>query len=158
MAWRYWAGGIAAVLIAAAGWLIFSGEARPEAVLPAAPAIAQAAAQTTAAAAADEPLPAAPERSREQKRFDRYDKDRNAAITREEYLVPRHKAFAKLDRDGDGRLSFDEWAVKTTDRFATADRDRSATLTAAEFATTRPKRSAKPRCVCPAAAATENDE
>lgn len=158
MAWRYLAGGVAALLMAAAGWLIFSGEARPDTVLPAAPAIAQSAAQATAAPAGDDPLPAAPERSREQKRFDRYDKDRNATITREEYLAPRRKAFVKLDRDGDGRLSFDEWGVKTTDRFATADRDRSATLTAAEFATTRPKRSAKARCVCPAAATSDNDD
>ncbi len=155
--WRYLAGGAAALLMVAAGWLIFSGQARPDAVLPAsAPAVRQP--QAGVAGDPEAALPAAPERSREQKRFDRYDKDRNATITRDEYFAPRRKAFAKLDKDRDGRLSFDEWAVKTTDRFADADRDRSATLTAAEFATTRPKRSAKPRCVCPAAAPAETEE
>ncbi|KQT32985.1 histidine kinase [Sphingomonas sp. Leaf412] len=148
--WRYVAGGIAALLMTAAGWLIFSSQARPDSPLPAMPA--QAAGPSTPVAA-DDPavaLPAAPERSREQKRFDRYDKDRNAGIAREEYLAPRRKAFAKLDVNGDGRLSFEEWAVKTTDRFAAADRDGSGVLTAAEFATTRPKRAAaRPRCVCP---------
>ena len=155
--WRYLAGGAAALLMVAAGWLIFSGQARPDAVLPAsAPAVWQP--QAGVAGDPEAALPAAPERSRGQKRFDRYDKDRNATITRDEYFAPRRKAFAKLDKDRDGRLSFDEWAVKTTDRFADADRDRSATLTAAEFATTRPKRSAKPRCVCPAAAPAETEE
>lgn len=156
--WRYVAGGVAALLMTAAGWLIFSGQARPDRILPATAPPAQVAPATAEADGEENGLPAAPERSREQKRFDRYDKDRNATVTREEYLAPRRKAFAKLDANRDGRLSFDEWAVKTTERFAGADRDRSATLTATEFATTRPKRSAKPRCVCPAAATTESDE
>src|SRR3546814_9223897 len=50
--------------------------------------------------------PAAPEASeqkREERRFNRYDKDRDEAITREEYLASRRKAFAKLDVNGDGR-------------------------------------------------------
>ena len=64
-----------------------------------------------------------PERSREQKRFARYDKDRDAGVTREEYLAPRRKAFVKLDKDGDGKLSFEEWAVRTTERFAAATPD-----------------------------------
>ena len=147
--WRYVAGGVAALLMTAAGWLIFSSQARPDSPLPMAPVQA---AVTTGAAARDDatvPVPAAPDRSREQKRFDRYDKDRNGGIAREEYLAPRKKAFAKLDTNGDGRLSFDEWAVKTNDRFVAADRDRSGVLSAAEFATTRPKRAAaRPRCVC----------
>ena len=98
----------------------------------------------------DAVLPEASERTREQKRFDRYDKDRDATVTREEYLASRRKAFAKLDANGDGRLSFDEWAAKTVARFATADTDRSNTLTAVEFATTAPRRKARPSCVCPA--------
>ena len=154
--WRYLAGGVAALLMAGAGWLFFAGQARPDAAVPPMPAPLAA----TAPAVAEQPepdLPAAPERSREQKRFDRYDKDRDARITREEYLAPRRKAFAKLDTNGDGRLSFDEWAVKTTTRFAGADADRSGVLTAAEFATTRPKRgnAARPRCVCPATPSAE---
>lgn len=92
---------------------------------------------------------AAPERTREEKRFDRYDKDRDGLITREEYLLSRRKAFARLDRNGDGRLDFEEWAIKTSERFATADANRSRTLDRAEFATTAPKRKARPACLCP---------
>ena len=146
--WRYLVGGVAALLLVGAGWLIFNGEAHPDA-LPARPVAARPAEgldQTDVAAAS---LPEAPARSREQKRFDRYDKDRDSRITRDEYLVPRHKAFAKLDTNGDGRLSFAEWAIKTTTRFAEADRDHSGTMDAAEFATTAPKRkAARPACRC----------
>ncbi len=155
--WRYVAGGVAALLMAAVGWLLFRSEARPEATLPARPAPAAARPQDPATEMRAM-LPEAPERSREQKRFDRYDKDRDASVTREEYLAARRKAFAKLDVNGDGRLTFDEWAVKTSQRFATADADRSGALTATEFATTRPKRSAtRPRCVCPQPAETSDD-
>lgn len=153
--WRYLAGGVAAVLMIAAGWLLFHGEARPDAVLPEAP---QAMPRPGAVDSAMEapPLPEAPARSREQKRFDRYDKDRDAAITREEYLASRRKAFAKLDVNGDGRLAFDEWAVRTTTRFAEADKDRSGTLGAEEFATTAPKRRARPACRCPQPAGADD--
>jgi Ca2+-binding EF-hand superfamily protein len=156
--WRYLAGGAAALLFTAAGWLLFRSEARPEPVLPSAPR--PAAVATAAVAAADVALPAASERTREQKRFDRYDKDRNASVTREEYLAARRKAFAKLDTDRDGRLTFDEWAAKTTQRFATADKDKSGALTATEFATTRPQRKtpARPRCACPQPAADTSDD
>lgn len=152
--WRYLAGGVAAILMVTAGWLIFGGQARPEPLLPEQP---QAAAVQEAGAEPDQqaPLPAASERTREQKRFHRYDKDRDASIAREEYLAPRRKAFAKLDANGDGRLTFEEWAVKTTTRFAAADGDKSGTLDAAEFATTKPKRSARPACRCPAPAEAE---
>lgn len=153
--WRYLVGGVAALSMVGAGWLIFNGQAHSDPALPAAPREAGAAVTVQA----DDPavtLPEAPARDREQKRFDRYDKDRNGRITREEYLVSRRKAFAKLDTNGDGRLSFDEWAIKTTTRFAEADRDRSTTLDAAEFATTAPKRkAARPACRCPAPAANE---
>ncbi|WP_341207162.1 EF-hand domain-containing protein [uncultured Sphingomonas sp.] len=146
--WRYLVGGVAALLLVGAGWLIFNGEAHPDAPLNAV-GVAQsggASPQTDTDVAS---LPEAPARSREQKRFGRYDKDRDGRITRDEYLVPRRKAFAKLDSNGDGRLSFDEWAIKTTTRFADADRDRSGAMDAAEFATTAPKRKApRPTCRC----------
>lgn len=155
--WRYVAGGVAALLMAAVGWLLFRSEARPDVVLPARPpSLSTRPAKAEAEMRAM--LPEAPERSREQKRFDRYDKDRNASVTREEFLVARRKAFAKLDVNGDGRLTFDEWAAKTTQRFATADADRSGALTAAEFAATRPKRSAtRPRCACRQPTDTSDD-
>ncbi|WEK43051.1 MAG: EF-hand domain-containing protein [Candidatus Sphingomonas colombiensis] len=151
--WRYAVGGIAALLMVAAGWVLFHGDAARDPMLPPPPAPAQA-------LASDEALPEVPEataRTREQKRFDRYDKDRDGRVTREEYLASRRKAFAKLDTNGDGKLSFDEWAVKTITKFADADHDRSGALDRAEFATTAPKRRPKPKCVCaPAPAAAED--
>ncbi|WP_448664404.1 histidine kinase [Sphingomonas sp. CJ20] len=146
--WRYLAGGAAVLLLGVAGLFLFRGSASPGPTLPAAPV-------ALAAAAPDEdPLPdeapSASAKTREQKRFDRYDKDRNDGISREEYLASRRKAFAKLDTDHDGRLSFDEWAAKTIGKFAGADADKSGVLTRAEFATTAVKRSParKPACVC----------
>lgn len=137
--WRYLIGGVAALSLVGAGWLIFDGNAHRDARSTEIAAAPSGAADAQGAPPAA-PLPEAPARSREEKRFGRYDKDRNGRITREEYLAPRRKAFAKLDTDGDGRLSFDEWAAKTTTRFAEADHDHSGVLDPAEFASTAPKR------------------
>ena len=93
--------------------------------------------------------PSADPKSKEEKRFDRADKDKNGTITLAELVEPRRKPFAKLDLDRDGKLSFEEWAVRTIDKFAEADADKSKGLTRAEYATTAPKpRKAKPACSC----------
>lgn len=143
--WRYLTGGVAAAALVGAGALFLTSGPASQAVLPA---------QSQARAGAAEPLPdAAPEatdRTREQKRFDRYDKDRDGTVTREEYLAQRRKAYARLDTNGDGQLSFDEWAVKATTKFASADADKSAGMSPAEFATTAVKRKSRPRAAnCP---------
>ncbi|OWK32982.1 EF-hand domain-containing protein [Sphingomonas mucosissima] len=156
--WRYLAGGLAALLMVAAGWSIYSGRARTDPMLPPPPP-PSAMSSVQEPGAVEAPVPEASERTREEKRFDRYDKDRDSRITREEYLASRRKAFAKLDADGDGRLSFEEWAAKTTAKFTTADRDKSGMMDRAEFATTAVKRKAKakPKCVCPAGGAAEEE-
>ncbi|WP_242095792.1 MULTISPECIES: EF-hand domain-containing protein [unclassified Sphingomonas] len=150
--WRYLIGAVAALALAGAGLLFFRGDARPGAVLP-----ALAASSPQAGAGANDPLPdrapEATERTREQKRFDRYDKDRDGKVTREEYLAARRKAFAKLDANHDGQLSFDEWAVKAEAKFAGADADHSGAMTPAEFAATAAKRSNRARVKCAPAAA-----
>lgn len=92
--------------------------------------------------------PSALPQTREQKRFQRYDRDRNGIITRTEMLSTRTKAFQKLDSDRNNLLSFEEWAIKTSDRFAEADREKDGRLTPEEFAVTAPKRSAKAKCDC----------
>jgi hypothetical protein len=56
-------------------------------------------------------------RTKEQRRFDRADKDKNGRVTLAEMHQPRRRAFARLDTNGDGRLSFEEWAVRTSTRF-----------------------------------------
>ncbi|WP_233281320.1 EF-hand domain-containing protein [Sphingomonas changnyeongensis] len=144
--------GMAALALAlGAGFVWWSG--REERAAPLVPASAP---QTAAEAGLAEPLPPeASERTREQRRFDRYDRDRDGIVVRDEYLASRVKAFRRLDTDGDGRLSFEEWADKTIDRFATADADRDQKLTRTEFATTRPPRRAPPRTPCPPPAEAE---
>jgi hypothetical protein len=149
---RYIAGAIAIVLFAGAGFFLWKSGNADSSLIPTAPK-ALAATTTTADQEDEEGAttaapPAPDERSREQKRFDRADKDRDGKVTLAEMLEPRRKPFAKLDTNGDGRLSFEEWTVKTNDKFAEADKDKNGALLPAEFATTRPKRTAKPKCSC----------
>jgi len=151
--WRYVAGGISALLLVTAGIIIFKGRAN---VPPPIAARAATAAPAQAEALPDA-VPAASDRTREQKRFDRYDKDRNGTVTREEYLAQRRKAYAKLDVNHDGVLSFDEWAVKAETKFADADKDKSGAMNAAEFATTAVKRKVRIGCPKPAPAQAEED-
>lgn len=144
--WRYLAGGGAALALVGAGALVIGNRGT---------AVAPLQAQTGAAGgtATAEPLPdTAPEataKTREQKRFGRYDKDRDGAITRDEYLAARRKAYARLDTNADGTLSFDEWAIKATTKFATADTDKSGRMNPAEFATTAVKRKPARVANCP---------
>jgi EF hand len=84
----------------------------------------------------------------EQKRFARFDRDRDGEITRVEMLSTRTSAFRKLDKNGDNLLTFEEWAVATSDRFGGADKNRNGILSRDEFATTKPKEAKKPACQC----------
>jgi EF hand len=129
-----------------AGLLVWQAQADKPSPIPPVPAetVAQPLGMVDLA-----PPPAASERTREEKRFARYDKDKNGAVGRDEYLFSRQKGFAKLDTNGDGRISFEEYAVKTSTKFAAADKDRNGALNATEFATTRVVRKsapAKPKC------------
>lgn len=92
--------------------------------------------------------PAASEVTREQRRFDRLDRNRDGKITRVEMLTPRVAAFRKLDTDGNNLLSFEEWAVKTSNRFKGADGNGDGNLDRPEFARTKPKVKPKPACNC----------
>lgn len=153
--WRYFVGSVAAVLMGVAAMLLFRSSAASEPKLPAAPAALMASEEPSL----PDEVPSATARTREQKRFDRIDKDKDDAVTREEYLLTRRKAFARLDRNGDGRLDFEEWAVKTTEKFAGADKDKSGVLTRTEFATTAVIRKPKPKCACaPAAKPAPKDQ
>jgi hypothetical protein len=147
--WRYLVGAGATLLLVVAGMFLFRGSASTENRLPAVPA-------ATTASETEQDLPAEPPsaaaKTREQKRFDRIDKDKNDGISKDEFFALRRKLFARLDTDRDGKLSFEEWSVKAVERFAAADKDKSGVLTRAEFATTAVKRKPKPRCVCAPAA------
>ena len=154
--WRYLAGGGALLAATIAGIVLIGGPSRPGSPLRGAPSRQEAAAAAAPVSVGD--VPEATPATREQKRFDRYDKDRDDSITRDEYLAGRRKAFARLDVNGDGRLDFEEWAVKATTKFATADRDKSGAMNAAEFATTAVRRKSPVRAKCPPPPAGPLDE
>lgn len=143
-------GGLAAIALLTGGFFLWRGiSATPD---PAAEAIAPPPALPEAAVDAQgEPPPeppAARAATREERRFQRYDRNRDGIVTRIEMMASRTNAFKRLDTDGNNLLSFEEWAVATSDRFAGADADRSGGLNAAEFATTAPRREARSRCRC----------
>ena len=144
--WRFLAGVGSAVLLMVAGLVVWQARADKPSLIPPAPA---AAADAPLGIADLAPPPEASERTREEKRFARYDKDRNGAVARAEYLLSRQKGFAKLDVNGDGRISFEEYAVKAVVKFAAADKDRNNALNATEFATTRVIRKPKAKPYCP---------
>lgn len=144
-------GAASALALLLAGFFIWKGRASAENSVPPAPS-ASVAAYTPQAGGGRRALslpPSASEKSKEEKRFARADRNEDGRVLLAELLEPRRKAFAKLDKDGNGQLSFDEWAAKTEAKFAEADGDRSGWLDASEFAATAPKRKAKPaRCAC----------
>ena len=93
--------------------------------------------------------PEASELTREQRRFFRYDRNRDLRITRNEMLSTRTEAFRRLDDDGNNLLTFEEWAVTTSNRFAEMDADDDEELTQAEFATSAPaRRPRRTNCNC----------
>lgn len=90
---------------------------------------------------------------KEERRFNRYDKNRDGKITRVEMLSTRVKAFQKLDTNHDNLLSFEEWAVKTSNRFKEIDRNGDGIVSRAEmdayYAEKDAKAAAKKaRCQC----------
>jgi hypothetical protein len=139
---RYLAGVASALLLSAAGFFLWTGLAKRETTVPGAPPQAVV---DASGAALPEP-PQASDATREEKRFGRYDRNRDGKVDRDEYLASRRKAFAKLDTDGDGKLSFEEYSTKAIAKFAKADADHSTALNTVEFATTRVLRKPKPPC------------
>ena len=146
---RFLTGAGAATFLLLAGFFIWKGIAqRSDNPVPAAP--------VETASAADIPAtpgqpPAADARTREQRRFDRADRDNNGNVTLEEMTFQRRRNFQRLDANHDNQLSFDEWATSTLRKFAEADANHDRALNRAEFATTapRPRRTASAaRCDC----------
>ena len=144
---RFLTGAGSATLLLLAGFFIWKGMAsRAETPVPAAPPASEA--------AADAPLtpgqpPSADARTREQRRFDRADRDNDGRITVEEMTWQRRRNYQRLDADRNGQLSFEEWASATLRKFAQADSNNDRALNRAEFATTAPRRrTASARCNC----------
>ncbi|WP_225206191.1 EF-hand domain-containing protein [Novosphingobium huizhouense] len=150
-------GALGALLLVAAGVFWWQGRAETETETvrpvanPAAPPSEDAAdediPEVDPGNAVGPELPHATEQTREQRRFDRLDRDRDGRITRNEMLAPRVRDFRKLDLDGNNLLTFEEWAVATSNKFRKADADGNGALDRAEYATTKqPAR--KPACKC----------
>ena len=144
-------GAFAALVLVAVGlfWLQGRAEVEQGAPPPAVPEARPTGLPTADAAGLTGPAPPeATELTREQRRFFRYDRDRDGKITRSEMLSTRTDAFRDLDTDGNNLLTFEEGAITTAHRFDSADADGNRELTQKEFATTAPRPSSTPRCNC----------
>lgn len=143
--WRYVLGAISALLITTAGMLLWSSLAGTKREFGPVPPETGAPMDLADVSA---PLEAG-EKTREQRRFARYDADQNGAVSREEFLLSRRKSYARLDLDNDGKLSFEEYAAKASRKFSGADRDRTGALTPAEFLATKVARKSSAKGKCP---------
>ena len=110
-------GAVSALLLAGAGMFWWQGQASVEASAPPPPPVAEI--DPSGLPLEDLPsedgdglqgaaLPGASEASKEEKRFNRFDRNRDNQISRPEMLQPRVAAFRKLDTDHNNLLSFDE--------------------------------------------------
>lgn len=148
-------GTLGGLLLVAAGIFWWQGRAQTEVGTPLPASLLAAAGASPADLPSADPAgaqgvapPEATEVTREQRRFDRLDHDRDGRITRNEMLAPRAAAFRKLDLNDDNLLTFEEWAAHTSDRFKGADANGDGWLGRAEYATTRPRAKPKPACRC----------
>jgi hypothetical protein len=90
----------------------------------------------------DDPVlraPRAREKSAEERRFDRMDRNRDGRIQQAEFLAARKRNFDRLDVNGDGVLSFAEYAASGIRRFSELDANGDGTLNRAEFAASAPR-------------------
>jgi Ca2+-binding EF-hand superfamily protein len=154
--WRYLAGGASALVMVGAGFFLVRIMATPDAPIGQTETRVEQSSDVEDKLAAPmtfaeriAPAPKASEKTKEEKRFNRFDKDKNGGVSRDEYLQSRRKAYAKLDVNGDGKLSFEEYATKTIVKFVKADGDRTGALNRSEFSTTRVIRKSKPKPYCP---------
>ena len=151
-------GAVSALLLAGAGLFWWQGKASVNAAAP--PPQQMSEAEATGLPLEELPgedgegmqgaalPPGISEASREEKRFNRLDRNRDSLITRTEALQPRVAMFRKLDTDHNNLLSFEEWSVVSSNRFKQADADGNGSLTRPEFATTKPKDAKKAACAC----------
>lgn len=152
-------GAVSALLLAAAGLFWWQGQASVEASAP--PPMANDLGDDTSTGLPLEELPDedgsglrgnalpdAADPTREEKRFNRLDRNRDNLISRTEMLQPRVTMFRKLDTDHNNLLSFEEWSVATSNRFKKADGNGDGALTRGEFVATRPKPAKRPACRC----------
>lgn len=143
---RFLAGAAVCFLLMTGAFLFWQSRAADSPSLPRAPAASTSAISLFGGS---EPLqaPEASEKTREEKRFSRADKNKDGKIEAEEYFAARRRNFDKLDVNHDARLSFEEYAAKAIDKFNTAG-GRKGWLSEAEFATTAAPRPKHRTCSC----------
>lgn len=156
--WRFFAGAAACFLFLTGAFLLWQSRAQGPS-LPAAPTPLAAAASSLFGASQQLEAPEASPKNREEKRFSRYDKDKDGKVESAEYFAARRKNFEKLDLDHNGALSFQEYAVKGIEKFAAAG-GRKGWLSPAEFVATAPPPAKHKTCSCGRApqAADNNDD
>lgn len=142
---RFLAGAAACFLLMTGAFLMWQSRAEHASALPTAPA---ARAASLFGNAGPLEAPEASARTREEKRFARYDKDKDGKVEVMEYLAARRRNFDKLDVDRNGALSFQEYAAKGIEKFNAAG-GRKGWLSPAEFvATAPPPAKHKAACSC----------
>ena len=143
---RFLAGAAACFLLLTGAFLIWQSRAERPSGLPGAPA-----ARAVSSFFGDNgslQAPEASEKTREEKRFSRYDKNKDGKVEAGEYLAARKRNFDKLDLDHNGALSFNEYAAKGIEKFNAAG-GRKGWLSPAEFvATAPPQAKRKLGCSC----------
>jgi hypothetical protein len=144
--WRFFAGVAASFLLLTGAFLIWHSHAQQGPTLPDAPP-ARAASASLFAPETRLQAPEASPKSREERRFSRYDKNKDGKVQAPEYPAARQRNFEKLDADHNGALSFQEYAVSGIEKFNAAG-GRKGWLSRAEFVATAPPPPKKPKCSC----------
>lgn len=142
---RFLAGAAAAFLLMTGAFLIWQSRAAEVPGLPNAPAPRAFSASMVSDGSLQAPEASA--KSREEKRFSRYDKNKDGKVQEEEYLAARRRNFDKLDADHNGALSFQEYAVKGIEKFNAAG-GKKGWLSVAEFVATAPPPPKHKTCSC----------
>lgn len=142
---RFLAGAAACFLLMTGAFLIWQSHAARQTRLPAGPE--PQAYGASMLSAGQLVAPEASPKTREEKRFSRYDKNKDGKVQSDEYLAARKRNFDKLDADHNGVLSFREYAVKGIEKFNAAG-GRKGWLSPAEFVATAPPPPKRKTCSC----------
>ena len=150
---RFLAGAAACFLLMTGAFLIWQSRAAEGPSVPNAPTPRAFSASMVSDGALQAPEASA--KSREEKRFSRYDHNKDGKVEADEYLAARHRNFDKLDSDHNGALSFQEYAVKGIEKFNAAG-GKKGWLSATEFVATAPPAPKHKTCSCGATYASRS--
>jgi len=150
---RFLAGAAACFLLMTGAFLIWQSRAAEGPSVPNAPTPRAFSASMVSDGALQAPEASA--KSREEKRFSRYDHNKDGKVEAAEYLAARRRNFDKLDADHNGALSFQEYAVKGIEKFNAAG-GKKGWLSATEFVATAPPAPKHKTCSCGATYASRS--